>query len=102
MTRNVLVMLYCIGRLFFLLGLVFSIFFVTTAHAAYDLNMPYGVSPISQEIYNLHMTVFYISCVIAAVVYIAITYSLIKFRKSKGVTPSGTDEYLPIEIIWTT
>jgi cytochrome c oxidase subunit 2 len=70
--------------------------------AAYQLNMPYGVTPISHRIYNLHMTVFYVSCVIAAIVFIILIYSLIRFRKSKGAKPASFHSNLWIEIIWTT
>src|ERR1700730_17777666 len=78
-------------------------FWALNAEAASNLalNMPYGVSPISHEIYDLHMATFYICCVIAIIVFGAIIYSLIKFRKSKGARASHFHEHLPIEIIWT-
>lgn len=91
-------MLQCIGQLIVLLG--FS-FLVAPSYAALQLNMPYGVSPISHEIYDLHMAIFYIACVIAAVVFSAIIYSLIKFRKSKGAKAALFHEHLYVEIIWT-
>lgn len=86
-------------QFFILLTLCFSTF---TAQAAYTLNMPYGVSPISHDIYDLHMAAFYICCVIAVIVFSVITYSLIKFRKSKGAQAAHFHEHLWIEIIWTT
>lgn len=64
--------------------------------------MPYGVSPISHEIYNLHMACFYICCVIGVLVFGALIYSLIKFRKSKGAKAAHFHEHLGIEILWTT
>jgi cytochrome c oxidase subunit 2 len=73
-----------------------------SAWAALDLNMPYGVSPISQEIYNLHMAGFYVCCAIGAIVFGVLIYSLIKFRKSKGAKASHFHEHLGIEILWTT
>lgn len=91
-------MLYSLGRLIvFLLTCVFT----TKVLAAYTLNMPYGVSPISHDIYNLHMAAFYICCVIAAVVFTLIFYSLLKFRKSKGAQAAQFHENLLVEIIWT-
>lgn len=91
-------MLQWLGQLIVLLS-----FFLATpkALAALTLNMPYGFSPISHEIYDLHMAVFYISCVIAALVFAAIIYSLIKFRKSKGAKAALFHEHLYVEIIWT-
>ncbi len=72
------------------------------AHAASGLNMPYGVSPISREIYNLHMAAFYVCCGIGVVVFGVLIYSLIKFRKSKGAVSAHFHEHLGIEILWTT
>lgn len=77
-------------------------FLISPAHAQLKLNMPYGVSPVSHEIYDLHMATLYICCIIAAVVYIVIFYSLIKFRKSKGAQAAQFHGNLTIEIIWTT
>lgn len=80
---------------------VFLSFFAPKAYAALNFNMPYGVSPVSHEIYDLHMAAFYICCVIGAIVFSVITYSLIKFRKSKGVQAAKFHENLLVEIIWT-
>jgi cytochrome c oxidase subunit 2 len=64
--------------------------------------MPYGVSPISREIYNLHMAAFWVCCFIGAIVFGVMIYSLIKFRKSKGAVAAHFHEHLGVEIIWTT
>lgn len=66
------------------------------------INMPYGVTPVSKEIYQLHMAAFYICCVIGAIVFGVLIYALIKFRKSKGAQAAHFHEHLGIEIIWTT
>ena len=79
-----------------------TIMFAAFTYAAYDLNMPYGVSPISQEIYNLHMAGLYICCVIAVIVFGVLLYSLVKFRKSKGAKAAHFHEHLGLEILWTT
>jgi len=71
------------------------------AFAIPALNMPYGVSPISHQIYNLHMAAFYVCCVIGAVVFSVLIYSLIRFRKSKGAKAAHFHEHLGIEILWT-
>ncbi len=72
------------------------------AYATPGINMPLGVSPISQEIYHLHMAAFYICCVIGAIVFAVLLYSLIKFRKSKGAEAAHFHEHIGIEILWTT
>jgi len=64
--------------------------------------MPYGVTPISQQIYNLHMAAFYICCAIGSIVFGVLIYSLIKFRKSKGAKAAHFHEHLGIELLWTT
>ncbi len=66
------------------------------------MNLPVGVTPVSREIYDLHMLAFYICCAIGFVVFGALIYLLIKFRRSKGSQPDTTiHEHLGIEILWT-
>ena len=49
-------------------GLV-TMLLTTTASAEYELNMTEGVTPISQQIYGLHMLVFWICVVIGVLVF---------------------------------
>jgi len=56
----------------------------TAAAAASDINMPVGVTPLSQEVYGLHMLIFWICCVIGAVVFAVMFYSMYKHRKSNA------------------
>src|SRR5579862_6517790 len=65
------------------------------------INMPYGVSPISHEIYWLHMAGFYVCCGIGVIVFGVLIYSLIKYRKSKGAVAAHFHHHLGIEIFWT-
>ncbi len=74
----------------------------TSALADWGLNMPRGVTDISNEVYDLHMLVFYIMCAIALVVFGAMFYSIMHHRKTKGVNPSKFHESLTVEVIWTT
>lgn len=73
-----------------------------TGFALPELNMPYGASPISREIYDLHMAGFYVCCGIGFVVFGVLIYSLIKFRKSKGAKAAHFHEHIGLEILWTT
>jgi len=66
------------------------------------INMPYGVTPVSREIYLLHMAGFWVCCFIGAIVFGVLIYSLIKFRKSKGAKAAHFHEHLGLEIVWTT
>lgn len=72
------------------------------SYAELGLNMPRGVSTISQEIYKLHMAAFYVCCGIGVVVFGVLLYSIIKFRKSKGAKAAHFHEHLGLEIFWTT
>src|SRR5579872_3987954 len=90
------------GRLILLIASSFFAFFAMTAHATgLGLNMPYGVSPISHDIYRLHMACFYVCCFIGAIVFGVLIFSLIKYRKSKGAKASHFHEHLTVEILWT-
>jgi len=81
------------------LGFVFA---AKTGRAAYTLKMPYGVTPISQRIYHLHMAAFYVSCAMGAIVFIILIYSLFRLRKSRGAQPAKVHGNLVVEMIWTT
>lgn len=71
------------------------------AHATPGINMPYGVSPISQQIYNLHMVAYWICVAIAIPTFGVLFYSLFKYRRSKGAVAAHFHEHIGIEILWT-
>ncbi len=73
----------------------------STASAAIKFNMPEGVTPISHEVYDLHMRVFWWMVGIAIVVFGAIIASIIFHRKSKGHEAAHFHESTTVEIIWT-
>lgn len=72
----------------------------STAYADMKVNMPVGVTPLSHDIYWLHMTIFWICVAIGVGVFGVMIYSLIKFRKSKGAVPADFHEHTLVEIIW--
>lgn len=65
------------------------------------LNMPVGVTEISKKVYGLHMLIFKVCCVIGAVVFAVMIYSMIYHRKSKGAKPATFHESTTVEIVWT-
>jgi len=65
------------------------------------LNMPVGVTEISSKVYALHMRIFIWCCVIGAVVFAIMFYSIFKHRKSKGAVAADFHESTTVEIIWT-
>ncbi len=65
------------------------------------LNLPAGVTPLSHDIHDLHMTILWICVAIGVIVYGILIYSLIHHRKSKGVVPATFHENTKLEIVWT-
>jgi cytochrome c oxidase subunit 2 len=67
-----------------------------------DLNMRVGVTPLSRDIYALHMTIFWWCVAIGVFVFGWMIWSLVKFRKSQGAKPDVTMVHsTKAEIIWT-
>jgi cytochrome c oxidase subunit 2 len=71
------------------------------ACADWELNLPRGVTEISRQIYDLHMVILWVCVVIGVVVFSAMAYAMIAFRKSKGAVPAGWDHSNAAEFIWT-
>ncbi|WP_341539412.1 cytochrome c oxidase subunit II [Reinekea marinisedimentorum] len=69
--------------------------------AEFRVNMPEGVTRISEEVYSLHMLVFWVCVVIAIIVFGLMFYAIIKHRKSKGAVAKNFHESLKVEILWT-
>lgn len=84
----------------FVAGLV-SMLSMSAARAEYELNMTQGVTPISRELYSLHMIVFWICVAIGVVVFGAMAWSIIFHRKSKGAQAANFHESTTVEIVWT-
>ena len=67
----------------------------------WQLNMYKGVTPISRDIYSLHMIAMLICGVIGLIVFGVMIYSLIYHRKSKGYKAESFYGNTRLEIIWT-
>ncbi|MBQ0719584.1 MAG: cytochrome c oxidase subunit II [Gammaproteobacteria bacterium] len=65
------------------------------------LNMPQGVTSVSNDIYDLHMTVVWICVWISVVVYGVMFYSMFAHRKSKGYKAANFHESTTVELLWT-
>lgn len=63
--------------------------------------MPVGVTSTSREIYDLHMLVLWVCVVIAAGVYAAMVYAIVKYRKSAGAKPATFTHNSTVEVVWT-
>lgn len=67
----------------------------------WGVNLTQGVTPVSQEIYGLHMLIFWICVVIGVLVFGAMLYTMFMHRKSRGHEASQFHEHLGLEIAWT-
>ncbi len=74
---------------------------VLAAADTWQMNMYKGVTPISKDIYDLHMVAIAICAVIGIIVFGIMFYSLFHHRKSKGYTPATFHVNTRLEIIWT-
>ncbi|MEX1033964.1 MAG: cytochrome c oxidase subunit II [Cellvibrionaceae bacterium] len=96
------------AKLLFHQLLGFAILLGLTGHQAianeaerWGVNMTRGVTPVSQEIYGLHMLIFIICVAISVVVFAALAYTMYAHRKSKHPQASQFHEHLGLEIFWT-
>ncbi len=82
-------------------SVVLSLVSAPAAMADWELNMPQGVTEVSQSIYDLHMLIFWICVWIGVVVFGVMFYSIFTHRKSKGAKASQFHESLGLELLWT-
>lgn len=73
----------------------------TGARAEWGLNLPAGVTPISQNAYGLHMMILWVCVAIGIVVFGAMFVSILRHRKSRGAVPAQFHESTTVEILWT-
>lgn len=64
-------------------------------------NLRPGVTENSQRVFDLHNEVAWIMLVVAFLVFAAILYAVIRFRKSANPTPAKFSHSTTLEIIWT-
>ncbi|MEJ2059446.1 MAG: cytochrome c oxidase subunit II [Gammaproteobacteria bacterium] len=60
-----------------------------------------GVTPISHDVYHLHMLIFFICVIIGFGVFAVMFYSIYKHRKSKGHEAAQFHENTAVEFAWT-
>jgi len=66
-----------------------------------ELNMRVGVTDISRQVYDLHMTIFYICVAIGVVVFGVLFWSVFQHRKSKGAVAATFHDSTKLELAWT-
>ena len=67
----------------------------------WQLNMYKGVTPLSHDMYNLHMIAMLICAIIGVGVFGVMIYSLIYHRKSKGFKAEHFEGNTRLELVWT-
>jgi len=74
---------------------------LTPVQAAWTVNMTPGATEVSQTVFDLHMTIFWICVVIGVVVFGVMFWSMLVHRRSTGQEPSHFHESTTVEILWT-
>jgi len=72
-----------------------------SAIAEWGLNMTQGVTPISKEIYDMHMLTLWVVTIIGVFVFGVMFWSIFHHRKSKGAKAAKFSHSTTVEIIWT-
>ena len=71
------------------------------ASAAREWNLQTPVTPIAQQMFDLHSYIFWICVVIFIAVFGVMFYSIFKHRKSVGHKAAQFHENTTVEIVWT-
>jgi cytochrome c oxidase subunit 2 len=66
-----------------------------------QLNLPFGVTPIAHDIYDLNWMIMIICTIIFIGVFGTMFYSIVMHRKSKGHKAAKFDENMTVELTWT-
>ena len=66
-----------------------------------QLNMPQGVTEVSQAAYDIHMIMMWICTVIGVAVFGFMFYVMYAHRKSRGAVAANFHENHVVELIWT-
>ncbi len=85
LTRSLLILLLISGK----------------AYADFTINMPSGVTDISNKVFQLHMIVLWICVVIGVLVFGVMIYAIIFHRRSLGHKAANFHENTKIEILWS-
>lgn len=84
-----------------LVATLFTGLFCHPLFADYTLNMTEGITPISQHIHRLHMTILWICVAIGVLVYSLMIYAIVRHRKKDDRVPAAFHESTTVEVIWT-
>ena len=84
------------------IGLFLIILFSVYLNADWlDVNMPLGVTDISEKVFGIHMLMFWIMVAIGAVVFGVLFYAMWRYRRSNHKNAAQFEENHKLEIAWT-
>ena len=75
--------------------------FASAESGFWSLNMPRGVTEVSNAVYDVHMLMMYICIAIGVVVFGFMFYVMFAHRKSRGAKAANFHENFTVEVIWT-
>jgi len=86
-----------------ILGMFAAIIMAPAAWAVdtWQMNMYRGVTPLSRDMYDLHMVAIYVCAAIGVIVFGVMFYSLFYHRKSRGYQAAVFHEHPFLEVIWS-
>ena len=64
-------------------------------------NLPRGVTATSQQVYAMHMMVTWVSALVGIVVFAAVFWTIVRYRRSRGAVAAGLSGHLGLEVLWT-
>ena len=74
---------------------------VSAESATSQLNMPQGVTEVSQAAYDIHMIMMWICTAIGIAVFGFMFYVMYAHRKSRGAVAENFHENVLVELLWT-
>ena len=84
------------------IGLFLAFLFSVNLNADWlDVNMPLGVTDISEKVFGIHMLMFWIMVAIGAVVFGVLFYAMWRYRRSNHKNAAQFEENHKLEIAWT-
>src|SRR2546430_16918785 len=84
-----------------LAAMLASALMANAARAALEYNLQPPVTPIGEQIFDLHVYIMWICVVIFVGVFAVMFYSIFAHRKSKGHQAAQFHENTVVEVIWT-
>lgn len=85
-----------------ILAIVLPVFLSGLAYANdWQMNLHKGVTPLSHDMYDLHMVAMLICSIIGILVYGMLIFSMVRYRKSKGAVAAKFHHNLKVEVVWT-